>query len=193
MGVISPAPSYCHPHPNLPPSKGEGAYDNESVPELPNTYPCQPSTGEGQDGVRSASFTMKMGVNQPTTTAFAPTGYIQFSFPYVAGSRPWQFPRRREARTRADALLIQVQVRHGAINPYAMALSIVPFIYLPCRIASATRSASIITAGLMGARTRSGIMEASTTLRPSTPYTRPNWFTTARSSPSGPMRQVQEM
>ena len=47
MGVISSAPSYCHPHPNLPPLAGEGAYDNESVPELPNTYPCQPPPPPG--------------------------------------------------------------------------------------------------------------------------------------------------
>ena len=48
MGVISSAPSYCHPHPNLPPSEGEGAYDNENIPALPEYIPLSARQG-GRD------------------------------------------------------------------------------------------------------------------------------------------------
>ena len=46
---------------------------------------------------------------------------------------------------------------------------------------------------LVLARMQSGIMEASATLRPSSPYTLPYWSTTAMGSDDGPILQVQDM
>ena len=65
--------------------------------------------------------------------------------------------------------------------------------YLPCLIQSATRSPIIMVVTLVLARMQSGMIEASTTRRPSIPWTLPYWSTTAMGSESGPILQVQEM
>ena len=64
---------------------------------------------------------------------------------------------------------------------------------LPCLMKSATFSPIVITVTFKLARTVSGIMDASTSRSPSTPYTRPYWSHTARGSLEGPILQVLEM
>ena len=63
--------------------------------------------------------------------------------------------------------------------------------HYPRRTMSAMRSPIIIMVGLIGARTKSGIMEASATRRPSMPRTLPYWSTTALESLPGPILQVR--
>src|SRR2546428_517881 len=58
---------------------------------------------------------------------------------------------------------------------------------------SATRSAIIMVVALVLARITSGITEASATRRPSRPYTRQYWSTTARGSEADPILQVPEI
>ena len=57
---------------------------------------------------------------------------------------------------------------------------------------SATRSPIIIVVTLVLARMQSGMMEASATLRPSRPWTLPDWSTTAMGSEAGPILHVQD-
>ena len=50
MGVIPCVPCYFHPHPNLPPSRGKGAFTFPYQPvkgERAFTFPYQPNKGEG--------------------------------------------------------------------------------------------------------------------------------------------------
>ena len=58
---------------------------------------------------------------------------------------------------------------------------------------SDTRSAIIIVVTLVLARMQSGIIDASTILRFSIPWTLPYWSTTAILSEPGPIFQVPEM
>ena len=58
---------------------------------------------------------------------------------------------------------------------------------------SETRSPIIMVVTLVLARMQSGMMEASTTRIPSSPWTFPYWSTTAIGSDDGPILQVQEM
>ncbi len=60
-------------------------------------------------------------------------------------------------------------------------------------ISSERRSAIIKTVGLIAALTRSGMMDASMTLKFSVPRTFPSWSTTAIESEDGPILQVQLM
>ena len=69
----------------------------------------------------------------------------------------------------------------------------VPGAYLPSRIKSATRSASMMMVALVLARTMSGIAAASTTRSPSIPCTLQRWSTTASGSDAGPILQVTEV
>ena len=60
-------------------------------------------------------------------------------------------------------------------------------------ITSERRSAIIKTVGLIAARTKSGMIDASMTFRFSIPRTFPYWSTTAMGSEAGPILQVQLM
>ena len=60
------------------------------------------------------------------------------------------------------------------------------------RIASAIFSAVMIVGALRLPLTIRGMIDASTTLRPSTPWTRPPPSVTARGSSAGPIAQVYE-
>ena len=60
-------------------------------------------------------------------------------------------------------------------------------------ITSERRSAIIKTVGLIAALTRSGMIDASMTLKFSIPRTFPSWSTTAIESEDGPILQVQLM
>ena len=61
------------------------------------------------------------------------------------------------------------------------------------RTHSAVRSPIIIVLALGLERTTLGMMEASTTRRPSSPWTEQNWSTTALGSEAGPILQVPEV
>src|SRR5262249_34498955 len=63
----------------------------------------------------------------------------------------------------------------------------------PSLIKSAHRSAIIMAATLVLARTTSGMIEASATRRRGIPWTRHHWSTTAMGSDAGPILHVPEM
>src|SRR5712692_5171275 len=94
------------------------------------------------------------------------------------GQRPW--------REHAGS----VSARSPA--PAAFAIPILRA-YALWRMKSATRSAIIMVVALVLARITSGITEASATRRPSSPYTRQYWSTTARGSEADPILQVPEI
>ena len=65
--------------------------------------------------------------------------------------------------------------------------------YSPFLMKSATRSPIAIVVTLVLARMQSGMIDASATLRASSPWTFPNWSTTAIGSEAGPILHVPDM
>ena len=89
--------------------------------------------------------------------------------------------RSRFQSVRHSSLIIRAYCRSRNLRHEPRAYS-----YRPWRMKSAARSAIMMMVALVLARTMSGMTEASTTLRPSRPWTLQYWSTTAVGSESGP-------